>query len=286
MKSNPQPILMTTREFENFFEVYARNVDHFYEAAYWKLCDKVIQELIRRHLNVGPGARILDAGGGTGRWALWCTRTLGVHVTIADRSQNMLTQAEHLVCNEGAEQNIRLVHCDIENAPELHNGEFDGAISIYNMLSFLDNPQQAFATLSRVLKPGARALVMGQSFANAIASKFNRDHASIEDIRLLTQTKIVKWAPHVPALRVFSSQDMKDLATRAGLSVIERFGVTTLITPGPEDFTYPYERMSQISQALEDPEYFQLALEQELALSGLPGWAERGVNLLFVIQRS
>ncbi|WP_326690279.1 MULTISPECIES: methyltransferase domain-containing protein [unclassified Streptomyces] len=275
--------LINDEEFEQFFEPYAQNVDGFYEASYWRLCDEVVRELMRRHLHVQPDEHVLDAGGGTGRWARWTVRELGTRVTVADRSRAMLDQAAKSLTGAEAEDvagKIELLRCDIEDAPELPSDSFDGLVSIYNMLSFNTDPGQAFATMHRVLKPGKHGLVMGQGFANALASKFNRDHASADEIRKLAETSIVQWAPHVPALRVFSADALTELATQAGFEVRGVFGVTSLITPEPEDFTYPYEKMSEISKSLDDPAIFEAALEQELAVNGLPGWADRGVNLI------
>ncbi|MDX3067730.1 methyltransferase domain-containing protein [Streptomyces scabiei] len=269
--------------FEEFFEPYAKNVDHFYEASYWRLCDEVIRELIRRHLGVQPGEHILDAGGGTGRWAQWCVRELGTRVTVADRSRNMLDQAARSLKasqDTALAEKIELLGCDIEDAPELPGDTFDGVISIYNMLSFNTDPGRAFATMHRALKRGKHGLIMGQGFANALASKFNRDLASPDEIRKLGETSIVQWAPHVPPLRVFSAADLTELATKAGFEVRGVFGVTSLVQPGPEDFTYPYDKMSDISRLLDDPAGFEAALEQELARNGQPGWADRGVNLM------
>ncbi|WP_319223388.1 methyltransferase domain-containing protein [Streptomyces scabiei] len=243
----------------------------------------MIRELIRRHLGVQPGEHILDAGGGTGRWAQWCVRELGTRVTVADRSRNMLDQAARSLeasQDTALAEKIELLGCDIEDAPELPDDTFDGVISIYNMLSFNTDPGRAFATMHRALKRGKHGLIMGQGFANALASKFNRDLASPDEIRKLGETSIVQWAPHVPPLRVFSAADLTELATKAGFEVRGVFGVTSLVQPGAEDFTYPYDKMSDISRLLDDPAGFEAALEQELARNGQPGWADRGVNLM------
>ncbi|MEV8347025.1 methyltransferase domain-containing protein [Streptomyces niveus] len=275
--------LIDDDRFEEFFEPYAKNVDNFYEASYWRLCDEIIRELIRRHLGVQPGEHILDAGGGTGRWAKWCVRELGTRVTVADRSRNMLDQAAKSLADTqdtALAEKIELLGCDIEDAPELPGDAFDGVISIYNMLSFNTDPGRAFATIHRALKGGKHGLIMGQGFANALASKFNRDLASADEIRKLGETSIVQWAPHVPPLRVFSAADLTELATQVGFEVRGVFGITSLVQPGAEDFTYPYDKMSDISRLLDDPAGFEAALEQELARNGQPGWADRGVNLM------
>ena len=277
--------LMTPNAFDEFFESYSANVEGFYEAAYWKLSDELVRELIRRHLPVRPGQHVLDAGGGTGRWALWCTHELGVAMTVADKSPQMLHEARRLVDAAGTDR-INLVECDLEDAPELPDTGFDGVISTYGVLSFLADPAAAFRTLHRVLKPGAHGLLMGHSFTNAVHSKINRDGAGPAELRALMRDRIVRWAPHVPPLRVYSSADLRELAEAAGFECVRVYGVTTLAAAGPEDFTYPYDPMSAISTALEDPEYFAAVLDLEIEASEHPEWADRGVNLMVHIRKA
>jgi ubiquinone/menaquinone biosynthesis C-methylase UbiE len=230
--------LMTDSEFDEFFEPYAGNVDGFYEAKYWTLSDELIKELVRRHLGVRPGAQVIDAGGGTGRWGLWLAGEFGATVTVADKSVSMLAQAARNI-EQAASTAVKLVECDLHDAPELADASFDAAISTYGVLSFLDDPAAAFQTLYRVLKPGAVGLLMSHSLSNALHSKVNRDGAGPAELRALLDTGVVKWAPHVPPLRVYSAQQLRELATAAGFAVEGVYGVTCLSAPGKEDFGYP-----------------------------------------------
>lgn len=277
--------LMSSSEFETFFQPYARNVEGFYEAAYWRLSDELIKELVRRRLGLTPGARLLDAGGGTGRWGLWYSQALDVDVTVADKSSHMLATAEQLVKAAAPRREPRLVQCDLHDAPELEDEAFDGIVSTYGVLSFLEDPAAVFRTLHRVLRPGGRALLMSHSLSNALASKANRDGAPARELAELLDTRTVKWSDHVPRLRVFSAQDLRELAADAGFAVRGVFGVTAVVQPGPEDFGYPYTEISDISRRLEDPEYFDTALRLELAASEQPEWAERGTNLMLFAER-
>lgn len=277
--------LMSQAEFDAFFEPYAGNVEGFYEASYWRLSDELIKELVRRHLSLPPGAQLLDAGGGTGRWGAWYAEALDVDVTIADKSTQMLAEAERVVAAAGLTRPPRLVHCDLHDAPELAEATYDGIVSTYGVLSFLEDPAAAFRTFHRVLKPGGRALLMSHSLSNALTSKVNRDGADAAELAEILATGTVKWAPHVPRLRVFSAQDLRDLAVAAGFAVRGVFGVTAVVHPGPEDFGYPYTTISAISKRLEDPAYFAQALHLELAASERSDWAERGVNLMLNVER-
>jgi ubiquinone/menaquinone biosynthesis C-methylase UbiE len=277
--------LISDKQFEDFFEPYAGNVEGFYEAAYWKLSDELIRELMRRHLGTTPGEHILDAGGGTGRWAVWASQNLGVSVTIADKSHRMLDEAEKIIDAAGAGKAVSRVLCDLHDAPELSDAGFDAIISTYGVLSFLDDPAAAFRTLFRVLKPGGQALLMSHSLSNALASKINRDGAGAAELREISDKRIVRWAPHVPPLRVYSASDLRDLATTTGFEAQAVFGVTAVVSPGPEDFGYPYEQISAVSKALEDDEYFATVLALELEASERSDWTERGTNLMLKVRK-
>ncbi|MFD8248511.1 class I SAM-dependent methyltransferase [Nocardia sp. NPDC059691] len=275
---------MSETEFDSFFEPYAGNVEGFYEASYWKLADELIKELVRRHLSVESGHHVLDAGGGTGRWALWLAEQFDVEVTVADKSRAMLEEAKRNITEAGV-SSVRLTECDLHGAPELPDAGYDALISTYGVLSFLDDPAAAFDTFYRVLKPGGRGLLMSHSLSNAVSSKINRDGADAEEIRELLRTGIVKWAPNVPPLRVYSAQQLRDLAIGAGFTVEGVFGVTCMALPGSEDFGYPYGELSAISKRLEDDDYLNALLEVELAAAERPEWAERGVNLMVKVRR-
>ncbi|MEU3017498.1 methyltransferase domain-containing protein [Nocardiopsis sp. NPDC007018] len=276
---------MSNQQFTDFFEPYAGNVEGFYEVAYWKLSDELIKELMRRHLNLPSGGHLIDVGGGTGRWALWAAAEFQAEVTVADKSPRMLEQARHNVAEAGGEDRVTLVECDLQDASELPSDHYDAMISTYGVLSFLDRPADAFRTLHRVLKPGGIALLMSHSLSNALASKVNRDGAGVEELRELSEKQIVRWAPHVPPLRVFSAQDLRGLGEEAGFEALGVFGVTSVVSPGPEDFGYPYDKISAVSQALQDPDYFATVLDLELRASERGEWAERGTNLMLKVRK-
>lgn len=277
--------LISDEQFAEFFRLYARNVEGFYQAAYWSLSDEVIKELVRRHLGVKPGDRVLDAGGGTGRWAKWMVAELGVHVTVADKSEAMLNEARRTLAAIPGSQPVELLLCDLHDAPELATRSFDAVTATYGVLSFLEDPPAVFRTLHRVMKPGATGLLMSHSLSTALSSKLSRDLAPPDELVELAEKKIVHWAPGVPPLRVYTAHGLRELAESAGFRAEAVFGVTALVVPGPQDFGYPYEEISPVSRALEDPGFFRVALDLELRASETPGWAERGVNLMIKVRR-
>jgi ubiquinone/menaquinone biosynthesis C-methylase UbiE len=271
---------MNEVQFDDFFAEYADTVEGINEAAYWQLSDALIKELFRRHLGPVAGEHIIDIGGGTARWALWLAEELDVEVTVADKSARMLAVARENIAGSPYAERIHLQLCDVQDADALSHQQFAGAVSTYGVLSFLSNPSRAFTSISRSLKPGASALLMSHSYSNALHTKLSRDAASPAEIAELLGSRMVKWAPHVPTLRVYSAADLQLLSEQAGLEYQRVYGVTTLVYPGAEDFGYPYASQSLVSERLRDPDWFAAALQAEIAASEDPAWAERGVNLM------
>ncbi|MEU7926403.1 methyltransferase domain-containing protein [Micromonospora sp. NPDC049801] len=276
---------MSTEQFEKFFEPYAPNVQGFYEAPFWAFSDALVRALMDKHLGIQAGQHILDAGGGTARWALWAAEHFDVDVTVADKSEKMVEEALQNVAKSPFGERVTVVLCDLEDAPMLADESFDAAISTYGVLSFLDQPAAAFDTLARVLKPGAQGMFMSHSLSNALHSKLSRDGVTPEELDTLLNDQIVRWAEHVPPLRVYSASDLRELGERAGFEVPRVYGVPLLTYPGPEDFGYPYEKLGFVSNALQDQEFFNAALAAELKASERPEWADRGVNLMVHVRK-
>ena len=103
-----------------------------------------------------PPARILDCGGGPGRYAIELTK-LGYQVTLFDLSLNSLALAR----SKAAEASVQIAHYDHGTATDLscfEDNSFDAVLlmgPLYHLLQ-ADTRQQAVREAYRVLKPGGR----------------------------------------------------------------------------------------------------------------------------------
>jgi SAM-dependent methyltransferase len=208
---------------------------------------------------------------------------MDVSVCVADKSTAMLQQASRLIARRDDEL-VSTLHCDIARSGVLGSGVFDGGISTYGVWSFVSDPVAAFRTVFTALKPGAVFLAMAHGYANALESKLSSG-ASMEEIAILRDTGIVKWANHVPPLRTFSSATFTAAAEAAGFECLRVYGVGVVVHPGPEDFGYPYVSDSLISASLRNPDYFRMALETEKQMAVRPELADRGTNLLIALRK-
>jgi SAM-dependent methyltransferase len=98
-----------------------------------------------------PPLRVLDAGGGTGAFAIPLARR-GDDVTVLDQSEEWLGVAERRAGE--AAVNLRLVRGDVEDAPGLVAGPFD-AILCHTVLIYAEDPVRSLQALREVAAPGA-----------------------------------------------------------------------------------------------------------------------------------
>ena len=101
-----------------FFDRRAAVYDPVADRPYWAFSDRVLLALLRRTLlsglGEGEGLRILDAGGGTGRWALRLLRELPrATALLADVSPGMLEVARRKAARSGARDRLSLLELDL-----------------------------------------------------------------------------------------------------------------------------------------------------------------------------
>lgn len=101
-----------------------------------------------------PGARVLDLGGGPGRYALWLAAR-GHRVTLADLAPALLTIARERAATAGLplEEIVEADACDLGRWPA---ASFDAALALgpfYHLPDAVDRARAA-SELARVVRPG------------------------------------------------------------------------------------------------------------------------------------
>src|SRR6266581_2142749 len=113
--------------------------------------NRVEQEIVLRNAN----GFILDAGTGTGRFAIALAKNTGNSVTALDYSLEMLAVNRELSSREGI-NNIEYVQGDIENM-KFPSDRFDSVVSITVVRHFPEF-KKILQEYTRVLKPGGRII--------------------------------------------------------------------------------------------------------------------------------
>jgi len=110
---------------------------------------------------LSPEARVLDIGGGPGRYAIWLAAR-GHRVTLADLSPDLLDIARDRIAVAGVGSLVEeIVEADARDLTRWPDSAFDAALSLgpfYHLPDPADRAR-AVAELARVLHPGGMAFV-------------------------------------------------------------------------------------------------------------------------------
>jgi 2-polyprenyl-3-methyl-5-hydroxy-6-metoxy-1,4-benzoquinol methylase len=106
-----------------------------------------------------PGARVLDIGGGPGRYSIWLAEQ-GYKVTLADLSPELLAMAKEKAAEAGADLE-GIVEANASDLSRFGDASFDVVLCmgpLYHLVEESDR-RSVVSELFRVLKPGGRAFV-------------------------------------------------------------------------------------------------------------------------------
>jgi S-adenosylmethionine-dependent methyltransferase len=128
-----------------------------------------------------PPAAVLDAGGGTGAFAIPLAER-GYDVTVLDQSAEWLAVAGLRAQDEGVR--LRLVESPVEEAAEVMAGERFDAVLCHTVLLYLDDPEAVLRMLRGLAREGAILSVLEKNREGlAMRPGLGGDHA--EALRVL-----------------------------------------------------------------------------------------------------
>lgn len=116
-------------------------------------------QLLDQHL--APQSRVLDLGGGPGRYSLWLAER-GHRVSLADLSPELLAIArDQVAASPAAERIAEIVEADARDLARWSDASFDAVLALgpfYHLTAPADR-EAAAAELARVLVPGGLAFI-------------------------------------------------------------------------------------------------------------------------------
>jgi SAM-dependent methyltransferase len=152
-----------------FYGEFAWAYDNLVERPVVEECAAMAATLSRR--GVGPGAALLDAGCGTGRYAVELAR-LGYVVTGLDRSVALLDEARRRPASPGLR--VRFEAGDLLELPG--GAVYDGIVcrGVLNDLVLDSDRAGIFALFARALRPGGALLLDVRDWEASVATKTAR----------------------------------------------------------------------------------------------------------------
>jgi ubiquinone/menaquinone biosynthesis C-methylase UbiE len=229
------------------FDELSRTYDELGETFESKLEQRLRSELIEEHLPKGVNAKVLDAGGGTGRTTLPLAK-MGYHITLCDISPGMLDIARVKLSKQRLLDKVEVKEADIASLP-FADETFDFIICLAGPLSLADSLKAA-KELVRVMKKEGKIIV----------DAFGRYQAGMRELSKHPEValKLVKFEfnhaydIHGDWGRVFSPEELEGLFERNGIRVIGVYGrLTQLLSKEVREAErWDKELFSKVSQMM------------------------------------
>lgn len=216
---------------------------------------------IRRFLPP-PGGRILDAGGGSGRWAVRLAR-MGYHVTLTDTSSSALETAQRRLSAKGLLDRVIIAQMDIRDMGELAADFFHLALA-YEVLSCCGDPPQAIGEMARVIRRGGHVIVSVESRFAAAQAIAAGDWARAEQILASGLAETEQASSSAQPTRFFSVEEIKSYFEQHNLEIVRVVGRSVFADRLPPEVQ---------RRILQQPQALERLISLETRYGSDPAWA-------------
>jgi ubiquinone/menaquinone biosynthesis C-methylase UbiE len=187
--------------------------------------DEITWHFLRKYAPKEKSCLILEAGAGTGDWAIQFAKLGYKNIVLADISMGMLNQARKRFSRLNEKVNVQFVKADIANMKEFDANTFDYVFSQYDAVSYSLRPKQAIRELARVAKRNAHVVV-------TLDTKYPRVIGLIESGQIKKAIELLKtnisYDPGHPGYSyptyTLTWEELSRYFTQAGLKVLEVIG--------------------------------------------------------------
>jgi S-adenosylmethionine-dependent methyltransferase len=209
-------------EVEKYYDKIAEEYDKQYTTPYWRLYHEITWDNIKKFLPKKKNAIILDAGGGTGYWAIRLAK-LGYKVVLTDISENMLKVAKRKIEKEKLEDKILIKRADIRDMSCFSSNYFDMTLAEGDSASYCLDAKRAIRELARVTKPNSFVIVSVDNKYTFISRLMAE--GSFDKLPTFIKTGILK---REHKLEAFTPEELRELFKNAGLKVVRIIGKPVL----------------------------------------------------------
>ncbi|GAA4666477.1 MULTISPECIES: methyltransferase domain-containing protein [Amycolatopsis] len=215
-------------------------------SAVWRVLE---DELARVRAQGGAEPHVVDAGGGTGVWAVPLAAA-GCRVTVVEPNQNALATLRRRAQECGVSDRITVVADDTDAISEHVAAGSADLVLAHGLLEVVDDPARAAAALAATVAPGGALSVLA---ANRFAAVLHRALAGrlTEARHLLTGTDGVLPDDGESILRRFDSEGLRTLLEAAGLelALLQGDGVVSDTLGEAESDEFTAEELTEFETA-------------------------------------
>ena len=183
-------------------------------AVVWEVLSSLLAE---------PGLTVVDAGGGTGGFAVPLAEA-GHKVTVVDPSPDSLAALQRRAAERGLD--VAALQGDLTNLPELVAAGTVDLVLCHSVLEVVDDPAESLASLAGVLRSGGRMSLLVANrdaavLARALAGRPEEAAAALED-------PDGRWGAADGTARRWTIDAISALVEAAGLVIEQVHGVRTV----------------------------------------------------------
>jgi SAM-dependent methyltransferase len=176
---------------------------------------EVLRDALARLGPDGAALHVLDAGGGTGGFAVPLAE-LGHRVTVVDPSPDSLAALERRAAESGTTDRVRAVQGDVAGLADVAAPESVDLVLCHSVLEVVDDPAAALGAVALVLRHGGMASILA---ANRVAAVVARVAAGrLAEARRLFDDPAGRGGDTDPLDRRFSVDELHALVDAAGLT--------------------------------------------------------------------
>ncbi|MFC2043031.1 class I SAM-dependent methyltransferase [Chloroflexota bacterium] len=229
--------------------------------------------------------RILDIGGGPGRYTIWLAQR-GYKVVLADLSPNLLHIAQAKIAEAGVQSEVEdILVCDACNLSRFDDNSFDAVLCLgpFYHLTELTDREQAVSELVRVVKPKCTAFVALVSIytllRRTLTHKDEQHHLARSDFvsRLINEGVFFNDVPNnFNAGYAVRPQEVAPFFEKHGLMTVEILADT--------GFAAPYaQHLAELVES--NPKAYEMAMKIIISTAHDPSIWGASNHLLYVGQK-
>ena len=191
-------------------------------AVVWEVLSAVLAELQQAPGRAGSPVEVVDAGGGTGGFAVPLAQA-GHHVTVVDPSPDSLAALGRRADERGLGDRVRGLQGDLDDLAALVPPASADLVLCHSVLQVVDDPAAALLALAATLRPGGwLSLLVGNRdavvLARALAGRPDEAAHALTD-------PAGRWGPGDGVARRWTPEQITAAVTAAGLHVEQLHGV-------------------------------------------------------------
>lgn len=216
--------MIKEKEVEQFYDSIAKNFEKYNN----RFCDEILEYFILKFLPK-KRIRILDAGGGIGRFAIPLAKK-SYDITLSDISKEMLDKAKN-IAKKNKIKNINFIKESITDMKGQKNNSFDAILIMNAILDYCGNHKKALKEIMRILKPNGILIGnVNNRFIYCSRHELKDGEINLFKRNMKTGNRYIIWDSNKGHwTHEFKLAELKEELQLAGFKIVKILGVFNLL---------------------------------------------------------